>query len=256
MKAAKKVTKVTTTVTFVMVMVISMANVNAGLVSTTIDFVNSDGLGAQATFSFDDAVNSDILTIELSNTSTDVPDGFDSADQLLTSISFDLGLLGNNVADPTIDSGAVEIGLGSVSLNFKPSGGTLLDPQLIAGDDVSGEWGYGNIGTTGLLPNIVSVNASHTTAFGPTNLDGPDGLDGPQGGIAADPPLVSIGGLGVISDSVVITLALSSDLSDLSFLNNGAIVEFGSDAAFIPEPATVVLLAVGALSLIRKRRSA
>ncbi len=93
------------------------------------------------------------------------------------------------------------------------------------------------------------------TAFssGP-NLDGPAGLGGPQGGLLANPGIVDLGGLGAIQNSVVITLNLNSDLSDLGFLENGVIVEYGSDAAFIPEPTTVALLARGSISLIRRRR--
>ncbi len=217
---------------------IAVGNASAGLVI----FSGPSGLSATADFSLN---NPHELKIVLTNTSTGVPAGFDNSDQLLTGISFDLGV-------PDITGGSVVIGpdAADISINFDN-----VVSQLGNGDDVSSEWGFGNSGGTGMLVNMVSTNTAQMTAFssGP-NLDGPAGLDGPQGGLLANPGIVDLGGLGAIQNSVVITLNLNSDLSDLGFLENGVIVEYGSDAAFVPEPTTVALLVLGSISLIRRRR--
>ncbi len=202
-----------------------------------------NGLAAQATFTLDDS-NLAELKIELVNISTGVPAGFDSSDQLLTGISWDFGMAAVGA------TGMVVIGPDGYSINF--------DINLGADDDVSGEWGYGNTGGTGMLTNIVSTNTAKATRFSDTNLDGPLDLDGPQAGICTDPPQVSLGGnLGAIADSVIITLTLDTPLANLNFLlENGVVAEFGSDAAFlVPEPTTICLLGFGALSLIRRKRS-
>lgn len=209
-----------------------------------------NGLSARAVFTLD-TDNASSLEIELINTSTGVPVGFGNDDQLLTSISFDLGDPGVNGGDPVITGGTVVIGPGGRSINFD-----WVQQQLGPGDDVSGEWGFGNDDGTGMLANLVSALQAETTAFGGDNLDGDEDIDGPQGGISADPPLVAIGGLGAAADSVVITLSLDAPLTDLNFLDtNGVIVEFGSDAAFlVPEPATLALLALGALAPVLSGR--
>ncbi len=204
------------------------------------DLTGPDGLSASAVFTLNNPTE---LQITLINNSTGVPAGFDSSDQLLTGISWDFGMAVGA-------TGTVVIGPGGQSINFDQ-----IDPQLGAGADVSGEWGYGNTGGTGMLTNIVSTNAAKATRFSGANLDGAPDLDGPQGGICTDPPWVSLGGLGAVADSVVITLTLDTSLANLSFLvENGVVAEFGSDAAFVPEPATICLLGLGSLSLILRRR--
>ena len=237
------------------VMGVGLCSVEAAIFTETIDLSISqdpnfdpDGLAAEATFTLDTS-NLAELKIELVNTSTGVPLGFDSSDQLLTGISFDFGQPGYN-GDPMIIRGTVVIGPGGYSINFDQ-----IDPQLGAGDDVSGEWGYGNMDGTGLLTNFVTATKSEATAFGGINWDGPINIDGPQGGICIDPPWVSLGGLGAVADSVVITLMLDAPLANLDFLvENGVVAEFGSDAAFFPEPTTICLLGFGSLSLILRRR--
>jgi len=239
------------------VMGVGLCSADAAIFTETIDLSISqdpnfdpDGLAAEATFTLDTS-NLAELKIELVNTSTGVPPGFDSSDQLLTGISFDFGQPGYN-GDPMITGGTVVIGPGGRSINFD------IDPQLGAGDDVSGEWGYGNMDGTGLLTNFVTATKSEATAFGGTNWDGPENIDGPQGGICIDPLLwlwVDLGGLGAVTDSVVITLTLDTSLANLNFLENGVVAEFGSDAAFFPEPTTICLLGFGALSLIRRKQS-
>jgi hypothetical protein len=215
---------------------------NAPNTTSAVQVLN--GLSALAVFTLD-TDNPTELVIELTNTSTGVPAGFDSADQLLTAISFDFGHPGFN-GDAHITGGTVIIGPGGQSLNF-----SNVASQLGPGDDVSGEWGYGNMDGTGLLTNLVSATQSQTTDFGGANRDGPPNTDGPQAGISKDPPLVGLGGLGAVTDSVVITLSLDRPISDLDFLHaNGVLAEFGSDAAHVttPEPATALGLVLAGLA--------
>jgi hypothetical protein len=54
---------------------------------------------------------------------------------------------------------------------------------------------------------------------------------------------------------VVITLTLDTPFLDLDFLENGVVAEFGSDAAFVPEPTTICLLGFGTLTLVMRRRT-
>lgn len=216
------------------------ANADAGVI---INFNDPSGLAGQAEF---DLLNPTTLQVRLRNTSTGVPVGFDSADQLLTSCAF---LLNGGV---TITGGSVFTGATSASVNFDIT-------NVGASADVSGEWGYGNVGNTGygaLLQSFSSNNAQ-VDPFGGANLDGRTNLDGPQGGLVANPALVALGGLGAIQDEVIATLNLSAAIADLSFLSNGVIIEFGSDAAFlVPAPGALALLGLAGLVGARRRRRA
>ena len=214
-----------------------------------------NGLSAKAIFTLDTG-NPTELKIELFNTSTGVPAGFSNADQILTGISFDFGDPGYPGDPEIIDLGATDavvIGLGGYSIDFDN-----VVSQLGAGDDVSGEWGYGNEDGSGLLTNFASANSAQSTRFPGDNLDGPANIDGPQGGIVTATPLVLLGGLGAVADSVIITLKIDTALTDLDFLDeNGVMAEFGSDAAFVvPEPATLGLLLVAGLVMLGRKRSA
>ena len=86
-------------------------------------------------------------------------------------------------------------------------------------------------------------------------MDGPANLDGPQGGMASTPVQVPIGGLGAIQDEIVVTLTLDKPITNLDFLDaNDSYVEFGSDAAHLPEPGTIALLVLGGAILLRRGR--
>ncbi len=210
-------------------------------------FSDPSGLAAEATFTL---VNPTTLEVRLRNTSTGVPMGFSNSDQLLTGLSWDFGLPGINAGDPEITGGTIVTGPNSSSINFSI---TNVGPNT----SVGGEWGYGNMNGSGALVNMISGNQSGVTPFGGPNLDGPVVLDGPQAGLVANPILVPLGGLGAIQDEIIATLTISQALNNLDFLlANGIRVEFGSDAHFItiPEPATLGLIAMGGVLMLRRRR--
>lgn len=218
--------------------------------ATSISVSDPSGLSADVTF---ELVNPTTLKVTTKNTSVGVPGGFSNADQILTSVAWDFGGI------TSITGGSVKTGPSSASINFSVT-------NVGANADVSGEYGYGNGGTTGLTPNYISGNTAGITPFGGANLDGPGGLNGPQGGLVASPILVPIGGLGAISNEWVATLSLSNPIASLDFLSTGITVEYGSDAAFVhgtptssgvPEPSTA-LLGFGAAAMLfaaRRRRS-
>jgi len=214
-----------------------------------VQFSDASGLAAEAEFTL--LAGGTQLQVRLRNTSTDVPAGFDAADQLLTGISFDLGAPGLNAGDPTITGGSIVTGADSYSINFSVM-------NVGANADVGGEWGFGNSAVSGNLFNFISGNAAGTTAFGGPNLDGPVNLNGPQAGLVSAVMPVPLSGMGAIQDEVVATLNLSQAIADLSFLSNGVQVEFGSDAAFISVPtpgAAGAMLAVMGVVGMRRRRA-
>lgn len=216
---------------------------DAGFVFTYVD-PGGSGLSAEAEF---EMTGASTLQIRLKNTSTGAPGGFDNADQLLTSVSFDLAT--------AITGGSVMTGPSSASVNFSIA-------NVGAGADVSGEWGFGSGGTTGLHPDFISTNMAGATQFAGANLDGPSNLDGPQGGLAADPAVIALGGIGAVQDEVIATVTLADPYTNVQLqadlVGNGTIVEFGSDAAFvdgmIPTPGGLAVLALGALATHRRRR--
>lgn len=220
---------------------------SASAMSELIFFSGPDGLAAEAEFTM---IDPNTLEIRLKNTSTGVPAGFGSSDQILTGISFDFDMPGANISDPAILGGTAIIGPTSQSVNFDTG-------SYGPGTSIGGEWGYGNTGGTGAFLNVVSGNGSQTTAFGGPDLDGPGVLDGPQGGLISSAFSLPLGGNGAIMDEIIITLDVAPPMTDLSFLlANGVTVEFGSDAAFItvPTPASAALLGAGCL-LTRRRRA-
>lgn len=188
------------------------------------------------------------LDITLQNTSTGLPSGFDTAASLLVSLGFNLP---NGI---TIVGGkSAVIGPGSVGLAQWAAKG--------AGDSVGNEWAWTNIGGGDLLGLYNQVITTSAGSQGLTRFDGSDGsIGGPFGGIATAPPLANIpGSQRAVSDSVVFSLLLSAPLTEkqLSDVADTSIVEFGSDVRYLhaPEPASLALLGVAALSLLSRRRT-
>lgn len=194
------------------------------------------------------------------------------AEAIATTFGFSptaMSTLGGFTFVPT--SSSVTVASGSTTVGFDQSG---ADGQG-AGFDVSGEWGA-TVGAfdpgDGFNYHFASANEAHVTQFSGANRDGPVGLNGPQGGVVEDS--AARGGLGVVDNGVMLTLALSGtpnatqQTAFFTALQNSAnsFVEWGSSAAFgrtgngggpppgIPEPSTVVLLGVGILSLVVVRR--
>lgn len=226
-------------------------------------FDDGQGLSATADFSL---VNSTTLKIVLTNTSSEpnITPG-EPANSLLTSIAFDLP------GDTEITGGTAELTAGSQSIEFDK-----IVQQLAGGDDVSVEWGYGNTGGTGFggLVNVVSALTAHASPFivpdkkpggEHPNLDGPRELDGPQCGLAVAGWVP--GGLGGIENSVTIFAKLSNPLNDVSFILEGAKVQYGSNFGLLPngpgvpesqgdspEPATCVLVGLAGLAVLRHLR--
>ena len=226
---------------------------SADLLTFTGTGVNA-GLSAKAEFTL---LNSTTLKIVLTNTSASLPSalsgGNASSNQLLTTLAFKLpGNLGLNGGSAAVTAGSTLIG---------------------ATGNISKEWGWGK-SSSGLcceqvdpltsFNDWVSTKQPGTTAFQNGSLDSTHGISGPDFGLA---PTNSIsGGQEMIKNSATFTLSLNGAIPDLSFLKNGAVVEYGSDAAFLtsdglvttptgaPEPGAIALLAMGIAGLYRHRR--
>lgn len=209
---------------------------------------NYPGLQAEVEFVVIDPTT---LQVRFRNTSTGNGGLTDASDVLLTTISWDFGSVGFN-GDIEITGGSVAVGAFSQSLNFDIT-------DVFGGDDVSGEYGYGNMDGTKALTNFVTATTSEAIPFGGANLDDGPNIDGPQAGLAANPLTMSLGGLGAIQDEVIATLTLSGPITEAQLatdlLNHGIRAEFGSDAAilFIPEPTTLAILGLGGAFLARRR---
>ena len=227
---------------------------SADLLTFTGTGVNT-GLSAKAEFTL---INSTTLKIVLTNTSTSLPSylggGNSSSNALLTTLAFRL-------------PGNVNIVSGDAAVT---AGSTLNG----ASGNIGKEWGWGKSGP-GLCCELVdpytnfndwvSTKQPGTTAFKSGSLDGTSGISGPDFGLA--PTNYVAGGQEYIKNSATFTLSLSGAVPDLSFLNNGAVVEYGSDAAFLtssnfnppppsgaPEPGAIALLGMGIAGLYRHRR--
>ena len=199
----------------------------AGAQSQTLYFFDANGLSAEAEFTLMGGGSQ--LEIRFRNRSEAIPMGFSNSDQILSGISFDLGAPGQVAGDPEIVSGTVMTGPSSSSINF--------DTDIGPNADVSGEYGFANSPTTNTYPNFVSAHGAGSTPFGGSNLDGPASLAGPAGGIVSSAH-IDLGGQGAIEDEIIATVDLSVMIADLTFLENGARIEYGSDAAFLDECET------------------
>ena len=215
------------------------------------------GLSAKAEFTRIDATT---LKVVLTNTSTSLPShmagGDSSANRLLTSLAFRLPGTTN------LTGGTAAVTAGSLVDNYAGN---------VNGTNLGKEWGWGWNGTgqccEGTDPghtynDWVSTLSAGTNQFKAGSLDQSD-LNGPKWGLASNALPSSHES---VRNSATFMLNLSGGIPDLSFLANGAVVEFGSDAAFLtstlvgppppgaPEPAALLLLGIGVAGWARHRR--
>jgi len=205
-----------------------------------------NGLAARATY----ILNGTQLSIRLENTSTGVPLSFETSDSLLVSLGMNLP-----AGAAIVVGNAAEIGPGSHGL------GAWSDRT--AGDSVAEQWIWTNDFGGDLMEGWAQVLSTSDGQGGGsvTRFDGGSGsVNGPYGGIAANPPLLTVpGSKPAVSNSIVFSLTLSRALTEVELAETAltSIVEFGSDARYLvhaPEPAGVALILLGAA--FARRRTA
>lgn len=203
-----------------------------------------NGLTARATFS----VDGDRFAVLLANPSTGVPNGFEVSDSLLVSLAMNLpeGI-------EFLNGDAAVIGPDSIGLGRWDDRGP--------GDSVGEQWLWTNDFGGDFLSRFAQViSTSNGQGGGETmRFDGMHGtVGGPFGGIAADPPIISIpSNQEAVSDDIMFELRLSAPISEeqLRIVAGSSVVEFGSDQRYlgVPEPAGLVLMGLGGLFILRRR---
>ncbi|MCP3979028.1 MAG: hypothetical protein GY716_06805 [bacterium] len=207
-------------------------------------------------------LSSTSIQVRLRNHSSGVPGGFTATQQLLSGISFDIGLSGANFLDASIAAGTVAIGANSSTVNFDSG-------DYVEGYDVSGEYGYSNSNGSGHFQNFLSSAefGGNFVPFGGENLDGPTGVLGPEGGLVSIVDLVPLGDTAAIRSEIVATISLTgfpiNSIEDI--VSNGVRISFGDPgdtgtifldgvAGPLPAPAALSLLGLAGLTLRRRRR--
>lgn len=212
-----------------------------------------NGLSASADFN----VAGSTLTILLTNTSTPSFGGQDgSSNMVLSSLSFDLP------TGVTIIGGSVVLGTGS---NVVRSTNTDAWAVQSGTFDLNTVYGFSNtgVGNTGgaSLPNATNAITSHSNGGNAViSFTGVTGLPGGlEWGIVPSGTKDIGNNAFYVQNSVLLTLALSAPLADLSFLTAGSYVEFGSDYLYVPstavpEPTSLLLVGTGALAVAARAR--
>lgn len=205
---------------------------SAAQAATLVEYEDG-GLAATALFSLEDSGST--LVIELTNTSIAPFGGSNaSANMVLSSINFDLGSV-------SITGGSVSLaGSSTIVKNASGAWGTQASVNL------NGEYGYSNTGI-GNAPSPVtnalnSVTSHSNGGMSVTTFTGVAG--GVGGGLdfgLVAPTSSGFGGSHFVLDSVEIRLSLNSALADLSFLESGSYVEFGSDHLYVPGGTTFIV---------------
>lgn len=208
-----------------------------------------NGLSARATFTLTKGGTG--LCVQLTNTSTGLPDGFDTAASLLVSLGMNLGV-------DFVSGDAAVIGAGSQGLGKWSS--------LAPGATVADEWVYSNDGAGDLLQGysqVITTSSGLNGAVAAHFSPGSGNIGGPYGGIAADPVLKSIpDNQRAVSDTIVFDLTLATGITEgeLRAALEDSIVEFGSDVRYltpsvvIPAPGAALLCVLGLAAMRRMSR--
>jgi hypothetical protein len=193
-----------------------------------------------------DLLPGNILSVLLRNTSTG--EAGDAAWNLLTGLGFNLprGVTIASNPSPTNHSAVLPAGSSGAY-----SDGPDVFP-LSPGDDVSGEWGWGqgigqfNTVVPGLVGwDISCMQASTSSLFSGTPVAPPSVLDGPEFGLLSGSLSTSeAGGLNYIQDALLFQLVLEGTYAGdlIEYIDDhDVVIAFGSPDS-IPDASTLFLL--------------
>lgn len=208
---------------------------------------NSNASGNPLAASADFSVSGTTLTIVLTNTASSA--AMNGAD-VLDGVFFDIA-----GANPTFSAGSATLTSGSSLVLMKnvPTSGNPLNDEWMYDSPVpilGTEYGIGSTGFPGFNPNTDNFTARFNSGKAMAGGNSDYGLV-PTAGITVG----SISNV-YVNNSVTFTFTLSSAISESDIQN--VLVSYGSggETQLVPEPATFIAVAVGALGFLRKRRKA